>query len=165
VTHGDVTGVAAETAIGLLIRHGQTVGTAESLTGGLVAAALTSVPGASAVFRGGVVAYAADLKQSLLGVPASLIDRVGTVHPDIALAMARGARERLAATVALATTGVAGPDPADGQPVGTVHIAVCTPVRAIHREHALSGTRAQVRDATVKLALNLLVTVLMEANE
>ena len=165
MTHDDDASVAAETAIALLIRHGQTAGTAESLTGGLVAAALTSVPGASAVFRGGVVAYAADLKESLLDVPASLIDRVGTVHPDIALAMARGARERLAATIALATTGVAGPDPADGQPVGTVHIAVCTPGRAIHRELALGGTREQIRDATVKHVLNLLVTTLMEANE
>jgi len=165
VTPGDDAFVAAETAIGLLVSHGQKVGTAESLTGGLVAAALTSVPGASAVFRGGIVAYTADLKNSLLGVPAELLDRVGTVHPDIALAMARGARERLAATVALATTGVAGPDPADGQPVGTVHIAVCTPARAVHRELALSGTRAQIRDATVKHVLNLLVTTLMEANE
>ena len=162
---GDEADMAAETAIGLLVRQGQTVGTAESLTGGLVAAALTSVPGASVAFRGGVVAYTADLKKSLLDVPADLIDRVGTVHPDIALAMARGARERLAATVAIATTGVAGPDPADGQPVGTVHIAVCTPARAIHRELALSGTRAQIRDATVKHVLNLLVTTLMEANE
>ena len=157
--------MAAETAIGLLVSRAQTVSTAESLTGGLVAAALTSVPGASAVFRGGIVAYAADLKKSLLGVPADLLDRVGTVHPDIALAMARGARERLAAAVALATTGVAGPDPADGQPVGTVHIAVCTPTGAVHRELALSGTRAQIRQATVKHVLNLLVTTLTEANE
>jgi nicotinamide-nucleotide amidase len=94
-----------------------------------------------------------------------LLDRVGTVHPDIALAMARGARERLAATIAIATTGVAGPDPADGQPVGTVYIAVCTPARAVHRELTLSGTRAQIRDATVKHVLNLLVMTLMEANE
>ena len=165
MTQGADAAVAAETAIGLLIARRQTIGTAESLTGGLVAAALTSVPGASAVFRGGIVAYAADLKRSLLGVPAGLLDRVGTVHPDVALAMARGARDRLAAVVAVATTGVAGPDPADGQPVGTVHIAVCTPARAIHRELALSGSRAQIRDATVKHVLNLLVTVLMEANE
>jgi nicotinamide-nucleotide amidase len=165
VTQGADAGVAAETAIKLLIGGRQTVATAESLTGGLVAASLTSIPGASAVFRGGIVAYAADLKRSLLGVPAGLLDRVGTVHPDIALAMARGARERLDAMVAIATTGVAGPDPADGQPVGTVHIAVCTPARAIHRELALSGTRAQIRDATVKHVLNLLVTALMEANE
>jgi len=164
VTQGDNAAVA-ETAIGLLAGHGQTVGTAESLTGGLVAAALTSVPGASAVFRGAIVAYAADLKSSLLGVPADLLDRVGTVDPEVALAMARGARERLAATVALATTGVAGPDPADGLPVGTVHIAVCTADRAAHRELALSGTRAQIRDAVVKHVLNLLVTTLMEANE
>ena len=162
---GDDAVVAAQKAIGLLVSQRQTVGTAESLTGGLVAAALTSVPGASAVFRGGIVAYAADLKNSLLGVPADLLDRVGTVHPDIVLAMARGARERLAATVGLATTGVAGPDPADGQPVGTVHIAVGTSARAVHRQLALSGTRAQIRDATVEHVLNLLVTTLMEANE
>jgi nicotinamide-nucleotide amidase len=159
------TGEAAESAIGLLVSHGQTVATAESLTGGLVAAALTSVPGASAAFRGGIVAYAADLKKTLLGVPADLLDRVGAVHPDIALAMASGARERLAATVAVATTGVAGPDPADGQPVGTVHIAVCTPIRQVHRKLALTGTRAQIRDATVKHVLNLLVMTLMEAKE
>jgi nicotinamide-nucleotide amidase len=146
----------------MLITRGQTVGTAESLTGGLVAAALTTVPGASAVVRGGIVAYAADLKSSLLSVPADLIDRVGTVHRDVALAMASGARIRLAATVGIATTGVAGPDPADGQPVGTVHIAVSMPERAVHEAFLLSGDRPEIRRSTVDRLLDLLVRTLME---
>ena len=146
----------------MLIAAGQTVGTAESLTGGLVAAALTTVPGASAVVRGGIVAYAADLKNSLLSVPADLIDRVGTVHPDVAVAMASGARIRLGATVGVATTGVAGPDPADGQPVGTVHIAVSTPASSVHEALVLSGDRAEIRRNTVDHLLGLLVRTLME---
>ena len=153
---------AASTAIGMLIAGGQTIGTAESLTGGLVAAALTTVPGASAVVRGGIVAYAADLKNSLLDVPADLIERVGTVHSDVALAMASGARTRLGATVGVATTGVAGPDPADGQPVGTVHIAVSAPARAVHEALVLSGDRAEIRRSTVDRLLDLLLRMLME---
>jgi len=155
---------AAKQAIGLLAGQGLTVGTAESLTGGLVAATLTTVPGASAVFRGGIVAYAADLKAALLAVPSDLLDRVGTVHPDVALAMAGGARERLGADVGLGTTGVAGPDPADGWPVGTVHIAVSTPARAAQASLTIDGTRAGIRHATVDHVLELLVRTLMEAN-
>ena len=135
---------------------------AESLTGGMLAAALTSVPGASAAFRGGVVAYATDLKASLLGVPEALLARSGAVHPDVALAMAEGARRRLAAAVGVATTGVAGPDPADGQPVGTVHIAVSVPGRAVTRPLALSGSRHEIRAATVEHVLALVVSLLQE---
>lgn len=135
---------------------------AESLTGGLLAAALTTIPGASAVFRGGVVAYATDLKNSLLGVPADLLDRYGAVHADVAAAMAEGACQRMAATVGAATTGVAGPDPADGQPVGTVHIAVSAGGRMTARALLLSGNRIQIRDATVVQSLRLLVSVLRE---
>ncbi|HEX6932232.1 MAG TPA: nicotinamide-nucleotide amidohydrolase family protein [Streptosporangiaceae bacterium] len=155
-------GELAARAIGLLIARGLTIGAAESLTGGLVTAALTTVPGASAVVRGGIVAYAADVKNALLGVDAGLLARVGTVHPDVALAMARGARERLGAAVGVATTGVAGPDPADGQPVGTVHIAVSTSWRARHEALMLSGDRAEIRRGTVDHVLKLLVTTLME---
>lgn len=156
------TEAAARTAIDALIAAGMTIGTAESLTGGLVAAALTTVPGSSAVVRGGVVAYAADLKASLLSVPGDLLDRVGAVHPDVALAMASGARNRLRAAVGVATTGVAGPDPADGQPVGTVHIAVSTPRRSVHEALTLSGDRAEIRRATVCRALGLLTRTLLE---
>jgi nicotinamide-nucleotide amidase len=152
----------AASAIGLLIARGLTIGAAESLTGGLVTAALTTVPGASAVVRGGIVAYAADVKNALLGVDAGLLARVGTVHPDVALAMAYGARERLGAAVGVATTGVAGPDPAEGHPVGTVHIAVSTARRARHEALKLSGDRAEIRRSTVDRVLKLLVATLKE---
>jgi nicotinamide-nucleotide amidase len=153
--------LAAE-AIALLTAHGRTIATAESLTGGMLAAALTSIPGASAVFRGGVVAYATDLKASLLGVPAGLLDRYGAVHADVAAAMAEGACGQLAASVGAATTGVAGPDPADGQPVGTVHIAVRCGHRTARRALALSGNRDQIRMATVWQTLGLIVGILRE---
>jgi nicotinamide-nucleotide amidase len=159
---GPDTGELPATAIGLLVARGMTVAAAESLTGGLVTAALTTVPGASDVVRGGVVAYAADLKSALLGVDTGLLARVGTVHRDVALAMARGVRERLGASVGVATTGVAGPDPADGQPVGTVHIAVSTSRLARHEALMLGGDRAGIRRGTVDHVLKLLVTTLKE---
>lgn len=154
-------GLAAE-VIGLLVSRGDTLAVAESLTGGLLAGALTAIPGASAVFRGGVVAYATDLKALLLGVPADLLDRHGAVHPAVAAAMAEGACSRLAASVGAATTGVAGPDPADGQPVGTVHIAVSAAGTTATRALALSGDRHQIRSATVEHSLGLLVSLLRE---
>ncbi|MDR2984967.1 MAG: CinA family protein [Nocardiopsaceae bacterium] len=159
---GEGPGGLPEAVIASLVAGGLTVGAAESLTGGLVTAALTSVPGSSAAVRGGIVAYAADLKNALLGVDADLLERVGTVHADVALAMARGARERLGASVGVATTGVAGPDPSDGQPVGTVHIAVCTAGLARHEALTLNGDRAEIRRATVDRVLKLLVATLRE---
>jgi nicotinamide-nucleotide amidase len=150
--------------IGLLIARGETVAVAESLTGGLLAAALTATPGASGAFRGGVVAYATDLKNSLLGVSQDLLDRHGAVHPAVAAAMAEGARRRMAATVGAATTGVAGPDPAGGQAVGTVHIAVASARNNAARALALSGDRHQIRSAAVEHSLDLLLSVLREDN-
>lgn len=154
----------AATAISLLIQRGLTVGTAESLTGGLIAATLTTVPGASAVFRGGIVAYAADVKADLLAVPASLLSQVGTVHPDVAAAMAVGAMDRLGVNIAIAVTGVAGPEPVDGLPVGTVHVALSSLEGVRHRPLRLTGDRGRVRKATVTNALSLLVSVLSEDN-
>jgi nicotinamide-nucleotide amidase len=148
----------AATAIGLLMARDLTVGTAESLTGGLLAAALTAIPGASAVFRGAIVAYAADVKEELLDVPADLIARVGTVDAEVARAMAVGARRRLQAAVGVATTGVAGPEPVDDHPVGTVHIVVSTAQRAVHRKLNLTGDRDKIRLDTVRQALSLLVS-------
>lgn len=156
--------LAAE-AIELLISRGQTVAAAESLTGGLVAAALTAIPGASAAFRGGVVAYAADLKAAVLGVPDDLLERHGAVHPKVAEAMAEGARTRMWTTVGIATTGVAGPDPAEGKPVGTVYIAVAGPARTATRALALTGDRAAIRTATVESVLDLLVTAVREDDD
>jgi nicotinamide-nucleotide amidase len=164
VTDGAAVGSLAAKAIELLIRKELTVGTAESITGGLIAATLTSIPGASAVFLGGIVAYAAEVKAALLGVPAALLDRVGTVHPEVAAAMARGARERLGADVAIAVTGVAGPDTVDGQAVGTVHVALAFPRGVRPLALSLAGSRGQVRHDTVMHALRLLVSALSEDN-
>jgi nicotinamide-nucleotide amidase len=141
------------------------VATAESLTGGLVCAALTDVPGASAVLRGGVVAYATELKAALLGVPASLLAERGAVDPDVAAAMADGVRERLTAAVGVATTGVAGPDPAEGKPPGTVHVAVSSQTGRITRTLRLVGDREQIRHDTVRRCLGLLWAVLAEEDE
>jgi nicotinamide-nucleotide amidase len=152
----------AGTAIGLLIARGETVATAESLTGGLVAAALTSVPGSSAAVRGGIVSYATDVKASLLGVPADLLERHGAVHGAVAEAMAQGARDRLGATVGVATTGVAGPDPAEGKPVGMVFVAAAGPGGVACRELALTGDREAIRAATVESVLGLLLGALQE---
>jgi nicotinamide-nucleotide amidase len=152
----------ARTAIGLLIARGETIATAESLTGGLVAAALSGVPGASAALRGGVVAYATELKAALLDVPADLLERHGAVHGEVARAMAEGARARLGASTGVATTGVAGPDPAEGRPVGTVFVAVAGPGGVASRELALTGSRAAIRAATVESVLDLLVSAMRE---
>lgn len=147
-----------------LRRRGATVGCAESLTGGLVCAALTSVAGSSAVVRGGVVAYAADVKSQLLGVPAELLDGYGTVSASTALAMADGARRVLGTDIGLATTGVAGPDPSEGKPVGTVFVAATAMLEGEQaqavRALSLHGSREEIRAATVDQALELLAAVL-----
>jgi nicotinamide-nucleotide amidase len=157
----DIAHVARE-AISLLTAAGKSVAVAESLTGGLVAAALTSVPGASVVVRGGVIAYATELKTELLGVPADLLARHGTVHPDVAAAMASGVRERLGATFGMATTGVAGPGPAEGKPEGTVFVAVNGPTGPAGAGLQLVGDRRQVREGSVLSVLSLLVSALRE---
>ena len=152
----------AQEAIGLLTATGQTVAVAESLTGGLVAAALTSVPGASVVVRGGVIAYATEVKTALLGVPADLLARYGAVHPDVAAAMASGVRQRLGATYGAATTGVAGPGPAEGKPQGTVFVAIDGPGGTAGIALELAGDRWQVREGSVRSVLSLLVSALRE---
>jgi PncC family amidohydrolase len=156
-------GAADVLAIGIvraLTERGLTVAVAESLTGGLVVATLVQVPGASAVLRGGVVAYATDLKASLLGVDPDLLAREGAVHPEVARQMAYGVAERLGADLGLATTGVAGPDRQDGRPVGEVHLALAGPGLAF-TGHALAlparlGRDGIRREATAE-ALDLLL--------
>jgi nicotinamide-nucleotide amidase len=140
-----------------LIERGETVAAAESLTGGLLTATLVTVPGVSAVLRGGLVVYATDLKHALAGVDATLLRERGPVDPDVALALARGARERCGADWGLATTGVAGPGPQDGVPAGTVYVALAGPDgQAEVRELRVDGERQQVRDQAVMAALDLL---------
>lgn len=148
-------GTLAERLVAELIRRGATIATAESLTGGLVGAALTDVPGVSATFRGGLVVYATELKAELAGVPVGLLDDVGPVHPDTAAAMASGVRERLRATYGLSTTGVAGPDAQDGHPAGEVYIGVAGPDGVRTESLRLNGDRRSVRDATVAAVLGL----------
>ena len=127
------------------------------MTGGLLTSALVDVPGASVVLRGGVVAYATDLKASLLGVDQRLLDTEGAVHPEVALAMAAGVRERLGATYGVATTGVAGPDPQDGYPPGTVYVAVSAHDRGgLSTAGRLGGGRDDVRATAVLVGLELL---------
>jgi len=161
IADGNPEPLAAQ-VIAALAARGQTLAVAESLTGGLVAAALTSVPGSSAVFRGAIVAYATSLKTALLGVPAQLLAAYGPVHQDVAAAMATGARTRLEATYGLATTGVAGPGSADGKSAGTVFVAVAGPARTVASRLALTGGRPEVRAASVQAVLLLLVTALAE---
>ncbi|ALJ21044.1 CinA family protein [Microbacterium sp. No. 7] len=148
-----------------LAQLGWTLGVAESLTGGLVIAGLVAVPGASAVVRGGIVAYATDLKSSLLGVDATLLAAHGPVHPRVASQMAEGVRRAVGAggvpaDVGIATTGIAGPLSPDGQPVGTVHLAVATPLGNRVESLLLTGDRETIRaDATaraLRLALDAL---------
>ena len=140
----------------LLAARGQTVATAESLTGGLLGAALSELPGSSATYRGGLVPYATDAKAAVAGVPQQVLDEHGAVSEQTARALAEGARARLGADWAVATTGVAGPDEQEGKPVGTVHAAVAGPAGTRVRTARLPGDRDRVRVLTVTTALDLL---------
>lgn len=153
---------AAKAVVALLTRQ-ETVATAESLTGGLVADAFVTVPGTSAVFRGGVVAYATALKHELLGVDEDLLEAKGAVDPDVALQMAAGVRRRLGTSWGLATTGVAGPEPQDGVEPGVAYVAVDGPgARRVERLE-LDGDREQIRAGSVEKALELLLSAVRAA--
>ncbi len=150
---------AAERVVAGLTAAGRTVAVAESLTGGAVVEALVAVPGASACVRGGVVAYATDLKAALLGVPADLLESAGPVDPRVALAMADGVRRRLGADVGAAPPGVARPDPQGGQPPGTFHVAVVTARGQSVRSASVgplgrAAVRAAARDAVLALLVD-----------
>lgn len=141
---------------------GVTVATAESLTAGLVATRIADVPGASAVLRGGVVAYATDVKHDVLGVDASLLGHV--VSEEVARAMAQRACAVLGAGLGIGTTGVAGPDSLDGQPPGTawiaVHLAHGRAGETVARLLEVPGDRAAVRDSVARAAADLALAVL-----
>ncbi len=133
-----------------------TVAVAESLTGGLLTAALTETAGASATVRGGLVVYATELKAALAGVSIDLLAERGAVDADVALELARGARVRLDATFGVGVTGVAGPDEQDGKPVGTVFVAVAGPDGETVAQRSLHGDRLEIRRLSVAAALELL---------
>lgn len=150
-----------------LDRRGWTIGVAESLTGGALCSELVSVPGASAVLLGGVVAYATPVKQTVLGVDAELLALRGPVDPVVARQMADGVRRVVAvegrnADVGISTTGIAGPESPDGQPVGTVYVGVVTPAGSWTTELHLQGDRTEIRAQTVSEALAFLHRMIVE---
>jgi len=156
----------AEHLLDALRERCATLATCESLTGGALAAALVDVPGASRVFRGGLITYASDLKTGLAGVDAAWISAHGVINQTTAIQMATGAARACGATHALATTGVAGPDPQDGCAPGTVWIAAATPnAEPTARLLNLDGDRAAIRAATVHAALALMLEAIGERSE
>lgn len=158
----DISGVANEIdggdpagLIARLTRRGQTLATAESITGGALCSRFIDGAGASLVVVAGIVAYATEMKHSVLGVSSQLLAQHGTVHAAVALAMARGAVKLSGATWGIATTGVAGPGPQEGHPAGTLYLAVSGPIE-ITQYALLRGQRGEVRSAAVALAVALL---------
>ena len=149
-----------------LVRRGWTVSVAESCTGGLVGKLLTDPAGASAYFRGGVIAYADDVKRSLLGVPTEALEAHGAVSEPVAQAMASGVRTALGADVGLSVTGIAGPGGATPtKPVGTVSIAGASSRGGLVRTLRLSGSRSDIRLASAQAVLRLLEQLLDQESE
>src|SRR5450756_1406260 len=162
--------VVAGTVLKLLAQRGWCLGTAESITGGMVGEAITAVPGASMSYMGGVIGYTDREKTALLGVPAELLKQHGAVSAEVAEAMAQGCRERLNVQVGLATTGVAGPTSDDrGTPVGTVFVACATPRACTVERLLLDGDRLHIRvestRAALRLAIRLVTATLPGAEE
>ncbi len=139
-----------------------TLAVAESCTGGGLGDAITDVPGSSDYFLGGVIAYANSAKERLLGVARALLEAHGAVSPEVAVAMAEGARRTLHADLALSTTGIAGPTGGTPEkPVGLVYIGLATPEGALWRRYVFEGNRTENKRASVQTALELLISHLM----
>ncbi len=146
-----------ERVVGLLTGQGLTIGTAESCTGGLIAKRVTDIPGASAVLKGGVVAYTNEVKRNLLGVPAEILNTVGAVSPETAAAMAQGARRVLGCDLAVSATGLAGPEEDGfGHTGGTVFLALCDGEHTWVKETHRGIDRDRVRTMTAHTALDML---------
>lgn len=153
-------GALAAQVHALLRELDATVAVAESLTGGLLCAALTETPGASRTMRGGLVVYATETKHLLAGVDPDLLAQRGPIDPRVAAALAEAARRRAGATFGVGVTGVAGPEPQDGKPVGLVYAACAGPGGTDVREYRLAGDRGAVRSAAVRACLELLRSTL-----
>ena len=153
----------AEQAVSGAISRSLTVATAESLTAGMVAAVLADTPGASGMLQGGVVSYQNSVKADVLGVPRELLDAVGSGDAEVAAAMAAGARRVCGADIGVATTGVAGPEPHDGKPVGTVYIGLATAAGATSFPYRFEGGRQEVRALACGAALERLLDAVSEA--
>jgi nicotinamide-nucleotide amidase len=148
-------------AAALLRRLEYTLATAESLTGGSVGAQITSVPGASDYYYGGIIAYAPFIKSSLLNVPPEVINAHGTVSSETAAAMATGVRDLFGTSVGVATTGVAGPDPLEGHPAGTVFISVADPFGTQTELVTLEGPQTSDRAAVITWATSQAISLLI----
>lgn len=137
---------------------GKTLATAESLTGGGIGAALTAVPGSSAVYKGGIISYTNEIKRDVLGVPQELLDRYGAVSGWVAGEMVSGVRKLLKTDIAVSVTGLAGPGRDEqGNPVGTVYIGYEDAARAAVYHFRFEGDRDSVRQQTIDAALNLIL--------
>ena len=142
--------------VGLLKEKKCTITTAESLTGGKIAAAITAVPGSSAVFPGGVVSYCDRIKHRVLGVPQQLLETHGAVSEPVAKAMARGAADLMGTGLALSATGLAGPDgDGSGNPVGTVYLGLYAQGTVRCEKHVFSGDREDIRRQSVERAIEI----------
>ena len=150
----------AATLMATLTVRGDTLATAESITGGLLAGFLTGVPGASAVYLGGVVSYASAVKMDLLQIPDDVIETDGVVSARCAEAMASGLRKLIGTTYALSTTGVAGPESQEGKPVGTVYVGLSGPDGTRSVALDLDGDRAEIRESTCAAAISELLSAL-----
>ncbi len=159
--------MSAELLLAALERRGLKLAVAESLTGGLLAGAITEVAGASKVFLGSITAYQSILKQQLLGVSSQLLENQGAVDPEVVAQMAAGVRRKIstgcaleeAQVIGIATTGVAGPDEQDGKPVGTVYIGISgvEGVGEVVYAHSFEGSRSEIRKQTVNAAIGHLL--------
>ena len=138
--------------------EGKTLATAESCTGGGIGAALTAVPGSSAVYKGGIISYWSEVKHNLLGVSQEDLETLGPVSLQVAGSMAEGARKALNTDVAISVTGLAGPDGDEfGRPVGTVFVGFCDGPRTLAKQYRFTGDREAVRQQAIEAALNLIL--------
>ncbi len=157
----------AQEVLHLLQRHHKTLATAESCTGGMIAAAITDLPGSSSVFKGGVVSYWTQVKHDVLGVKQSTLDAVGAVAPETAREMAEGARAVVGSDLAVSVTGVAGPDSDErGNPVGCVYLALTDGTHTVvHKPEGLGHERSEIRRGAVQYALGMLKKYLTDLEQ
>lgn len=155
-TYSDKARALGKEIISILSASPETIATAESLTGGLISATLTEIPGSSACVNGGICTYATSSKAALLGVEEELLERKGPVDPDVAAQMAENVREIFHTDWSIAVTGVAGPSQQNGHPVGEVYIAIANETQVWVEQHHFKGERFEIRWQTVKIALETL---------
>lgn len=150
-------GPVEQTLAALLMKKNMTISTAESCTGGMLAEKITSVPGISAVYAGGFVTYATEEKHKLLGVSRKVLRENGAIAKKTAKQMAAGAARHAGTDVAVSVTGNAGPDAAEGKPVGLVYIGVCVDGKAVGRKYRFSGNRQEIREQACEEAMKLVI--------